>query len=56
MTYEQEMAISMARQGISSAREMLDFVMYYSDPISDAEHEKLREAYDLLCKANDKLC
>ena len=55
MTYEQERAISMARQGISSAREMLDFVMYYSDPISDAEHKKLREVYNLLCKANDMM-
>ena len=55
MTYEQERAISMALQGISSAREMLDFVMYYSDPISDNELKKLMESYDLLCKANDKL-
>ena len=56
MTYEQEKQVAKVRQVIASAREMLDSVMYYSDPISDAEHEKLREAYDLLCKANDKLC
>lgn len=55
MTHLQERQIAKVRQGIASAREILDSVMYYSDPISDAEHEKLREAYDLLCKANDTM-
>lgn len=55
MTYEQEKQIAKVRQGIAIAREILDSVMYYSDPINDNEHEKLREAYNLLCEANDKL-
>lgn len=55
MTYEQEKQVAKVRQVIASAREMLDSVMYYSDPISDNELKKLRESYDHLCKANDKL-
>ena len=55
MTTRQEMALSQARVKISEIRQLLDDVMYYSDPLTEGEFKKVREAYDFICKANDKL-
>ena len=55
MTNEQQHKVSQVREVITVAREILDSIMYGSDPISNVEHEKLREAYDLLCKTNDTM-
>jgi len=57
MTIEQEKAIRNARGLIKSARYALDAAMYgdVEHPLTDAEFKKVREAYDLICKANDVL-
>ena len=55
MTPRQEIMLSKARALIADTRSVLDGVMYYSDPLPDTEFSKVREAYDLICKANDKL-
>lgn len=43
------------QEKIKELRVLLDDVMYRTEPLSDAEHNKVRESYDLICKANDKL-
>ena len=55
MTIRQMNAVEKTRGLIREIRELLDGVMYYSDPLTDDEFKKVREAYDLVCKANDKL-
>ena len=55
MTNRQTSILYKVTDKIREIRELLDTVMYYSDPISDNEHKKVREAYDLICKANDVL-
>lgn len=55
MTYEQEQSISRARQKIGEIRTILDGVMYYSGVLPEKEFKRIREGYDLICKANDKL-
>ena len=55
MTVRQINAVEQARGKIREIRELLDGVMYSSDPLTDAEFKKVREAYDLVCKANDRL-
>lgn len=41
---------------IQEARKWLDQAMYYTgDPMPDEDFRKVRGAYDLICKANDKL-
>ena len=55
MTPRQEIMLNRARALIEDARSVLDDVMYRSDPLSEKEFSKVREAYDLICKANDKL-
>lgn len=55
MTAQQERELRIVRERISEIRNILDGVMYYSDPITEEERKKIREAYDLICKANDKL-
>ena len=55
MTNRQERALQTVRAKIRDIRGLLDGVMYYSDPLTDDEFKKVREAYDLVCKANDKL-
>lgn len=55
MTSRQEYILSKAKEKIQELRSLLDDVMYRTDPLSDSEHNKVWEAYDLICKANDKL-
>lgn len=55
MTHEQQYEVGRVRGMIEGCRSILDELMYGNDPVNDEEYEQLREAYDLLCKANDKL-
>ncbi len=55
MTPRQEIMLNRVRALIADARSVLDDVMYRSDPLTNEEFSKIRESYDLICKANDKL-
>ena len=55
MTSRQEYILGKVREQISTTRQMLDDVMYRTDPLTQEEHRKVREAYDLICQANDIL-
>lgn len=55
MTPRQEIYLTKVRALIADARTLLDDVMYHGDPLPENEFRKIREAYDLICKANDKL-
>lgn len=55
MTARQEYILSKAQEKIKELRSLLDDVMYRTDPLSEDELKKVREGYDLICKANDKL-
>lgn len=39
---------------LNECREHLDNAMYYMGPITDDERSRLREIYELVCKALDK--
>jgi len=43
------------QEKIKIVRAMLDDVMYRTDPLPENEQKKIREGYDLICQANDKL-
>lgn len=47
--------MSKVQEKINELRNMLEDVMYHTDPLSNEELHKVREGYDLVCKANDKL-
>lgn len=55
MTSRQQYIIGKVQEQIRTVRQMLDDVMYRTDELSDEEHARVREAYDLICQANDKL-
>lgn len=56
MTQQQQNELRKAKNKIGEIREILDNVMYRMMPtISDDDYDKIREVYDLLCVANDKL-
>ena len=55
MTIEQDAQLRNVRDKIKKVRDNLDRIMYCSTPLSDEEYSRLREGYDLLCQANDKL-
>ena len=56
MTPKQHYLISEAVKSIQSARKWLDQAMYYSgEEMPEKDFQRVREAYDLVCKANDKL-
>ena len=55
MTRVQENEVRKVRDRIKEIRNILDAVMYYSEPLSEKEFKKIRGAYDLICKANDTL-
>ena len=55
MTARQEAMMNKVRTLIVSTRVVLDDIMYRSDPLDDAEFSRIRETYDLICEANDKL-
>jgi hypothetical protein len=51
MTPVQENMLNKVREEIQVMRNQLDWVMYRSEPLSNKEFNKIREAYDLVCKA-----
>lgn len=56
MTTEQHILINGAIEAIRLARQRLDEAMYHLEPkMTDKEFKKVRDAYNLICKANDKL-
>lgn len=58
MTYRQEIIMGKVREHIKDLRNMLDDLMYNNsgkEQLSDDEFRRAREAYDLICQANDKL-
>lgn len=55
MTVSQENYLSIVRKSIRDIRRILDGVMYGSEPVTDDEFKRIRECYDFICKANDKL-
>lgn len=55
MSNEQQIILQKVGNKLKEARNMLDNVMYRMMPLSDEEFKKVREAYDLICKSNDKL-
>ena len=56
MTPKQHYLISEAIKCLQSARKWLDQAMYYSgEEMPEKDFKKVREAYDLICSANDKL-
>ena len=49
-------SIQRAAEYIANARTWLDAAMYSSpDAVTDAQHARIREAYDHLCQASDAL-
>ena len=55
MTPRQKNALNTVREKIKEIRVLLDGVMYYTDPLNDSEFKRIREAYDCVCQAADKL-
>ena len=57
MTPQQHIFIEAAIKSIQEARARLDRAMYgdIEHPMSEKEFNKVREAYEHLCKANDLL-
>lgn len=55
MTVRQQFIMTKVQEQISTIRAMLDDVMYHTDPLPENEFKKVREGYDLICQANDKL-
>lgn len=55
MTERQEHILRKVQEGIDHIRNMMDDVLYRTDPLKSDEQKRIREAYDFICKANDKL-
>ena len=56
MTSKQVDCVRNAIKSIQTARKWLDMAMYYSgEEMPEKEFKKVREAYECLCSANDKL-
>jgi len=55
MTTRQEYILQKVQEQIRTVKQMLDDVMYRTDPLKKEEHRRIREAYDLICQANDRL-
>jgi len=55
MTSRQQYIMTKVQENINSLRAMLDDVMYHKEPLPENEQKKIREGYDLICQANDKL-
>ena len=55
MTARQKYIIWKVLEQIDTIRCMLDDVMYRTDKLSEEEHKRIREAYDLICQAKDRL-
>jgi len=56
MTPQQHTCVMHAIKSIQEARKWLDQAMYYTgDPMPDEDFRKVREAYDLICSANEEI-
>ena len=55
MNQRQKYIMQKAEEKISELRVMLDDVMYHNEPLPENEQKMIREGYDLICQANDKL-
>ena len=55
MTTRQENALSYVRDKLREVRKLLDGVMYHSDLLSEKEFEKVRAAYDSVCRVSDQI-
>ena len=55
MTIVQENMLNKVREEIDVMRNQLEWVMYRSENLTEKEYKRIREAYDLICKANDKI-
>jgi len=56
MTPKQHMCINEAIKCLQNARQWLDQAMYYSGELMpEKEFKNVRESYDLICEANNKL-
>lgn len=56
MTQQQYNELRRAKNKISDIRTILDNVMYRMTPtIPDEDYDRIREIYNLLCQAHDKL-
>lgn len=55
MTVRQEIELMTVRRKLGEIRDSLNWVMYKSDNLSEKDFNKVREAYGLICKANDNL-
>lgn len=55
MTSRQQYIMTNVEEKIRELRVMLDDVTYRNDPLPENEYKKIREGYDLICQANDKL-
>lgn len=55
MNKNQEYILRKALEQMQIVRHMLDDIMYRTDPLSPEEFKKIRECYDLVCQANDKI-
>lgn len=55
MTSRQQYIMTKVQERIRELRSMLDDVMYHTDHLPENEFKKVREGYDLICQANDKL-
>ena len=56
-TYRQQIILQKVQEHINSLRCMLDDMMYGhdSETLSDSDRTRLKETYDLISQANDKL-
>lgn len=56
MEVREQIILNRVKEKITEIRGLLDFVMYGNDgKITDEEFVRIKESYDLICKANDKL-
>ena len=56
MTPQQHQCIDHAIKNIQEARKWLDQAMYYTEPqMPEKEFERVRKAFNFLCKSNDQL-
>ena len=55
MTSVQENMLNRIREEIDVMRNQLEWVIYRSEVLTEKEYKRIREACDLICKANDKI-
>lgn len=55
MTSRQQYIMTKVQEQIKIVRAMLDDVMYHNETLPENEFKKVREGYNLICQANDKL-